>query len=243
MIVLYDTTLVVLSIVVAIVASLTALAIVSATKWSDASQLTKWFAVVNGAIVMGSGIWSMHFIAMMAVQFPIVVHYRALENVLSLALAIVVTGIGLWVVSGHRNSPLYIPVAGLFMGLGIVGMHYLGMAGIVGCGVSYDWAGVALSIAIAVLAATAALWFAFSTRGALATAIGGVVMGLAIAAMHYTAMFATYFSSLDDAVFLAPPYFSQDALAYMMALATTFICAVNVGILAMARFGRTRQAG
>ncbi len=243
MIVLYDMQLVGLSIAIAIIGSLTALAAASAPQWLDSDRLHKVFALANGALVQGSSIWSMHFIAMMAVQFPVLVNYSPPENVLSLLLAIFVTGAGLYVVGGHRTSPMYIPVAGLFMGLGIAGMHYLGMAAIIGCGIRYDSLGVALSIAIAVLASTAALWFTFTARGIVMTVLGGITMGLAIASMHYTAMFATHFAPLKEVVFLSEPLFSQNDLAYLIAAAMLFICTVTMIVLAIARFGRAGRIG
>ena len=82
------------------------------------------------------------------------------------------------------------------MGLGIAGMHYLGMSAIRGCGLAYDLRLVGASLAIAISASMAALWFAFYKRGVVTTLLGGVVQGLAIASMHYTAMAATYFVPL-----------------------------------------------
>ena len=82
------------------------------------------------------------------------------------------------------------------MGLGIAGMHYLGMSAIRGCGLAYDLRLVGASLAIAIGASMAALWFAFYKRGVVMTLLGGVVQGLAIASMHYTAMAATYFVPL-----------------------------------------------
>jgi NO-binding membrane sensor protein with MHYT domain len=91
------------------------------------------------------------------------------------------------------------------MGLGIAGMHYLGMSAIRGCGLAYDFRLVAASVGIAVGASMAALWFAFYKRGFFTTLAGGVVQGLAIASMHSTAMAATFFVPLGVSVELATP--------------------------------------
>ena len=144
-----------------------------------------------GGIVMGGSIWSMHFIAMLALHLPVSISYDPWRTALSLALPIVVTGLSLRIVSREMLGRWSIPVSGLLMGLAISGMHYLGMSAIRGCSVDHHTPGVLLAIAIAIGAATVALWFVFRKRNALETAVGAVVLGLAISGMHYTAMLAT----------------------------------------------------
>jgi NO-binding membrane sensor protein with MHYT domain len=151
------------------------------------------FALANGGLIMGATIWSMHFIAMMAVDFPILVNYNLIVTIASICIAVVATGTGLYLASARKLGGWSIPVGGVCMGLGIAGMHYLGMSAIRGCGLAYDLRLVAASVGIAIGASMAALWFAFYKRGFLTTLAGGVVQGLAIASMHYTAMAATYF--------------------------------------------------
>jgi NO-binding membrane sensor protein with MHYT domain len=111
-------------------------------------------------------------------------------------------------------------------------MHYLGMSAIRGCGLAYDFRLVAASVAIAIVASMAALWFAFYKRGLFTTLAGGGVQGLAIASMHYTAMAATYFVPLDATVRLSAPLFKQSSLAYMIASAMTIIAIGNLLLLA-----------
>src|SRR5262245_57407063 len=192
----YEPILVLLSVGVAILGSLTALAL---TSFSDAADVTpgqRSIALTCGGLIMGATIWSMHFVAMMAVDFPIVVTYNLLETIGSIGIAIVATGAGLYLASTRQLGRLSIPLGGVLMGSGIAGMHYLGMSAIRGCGLNYDYGLVAASIGIAVVASMAALWFAFYKRTLLMTVAGGVVQGLAIASMHYTAMAATYFVPL-----------------------------------------------
>jgi NO-binding membrane sensor protein with MHYT domain len=119
------------------------------------------------------------------------------------------------------------------MGLGIAGMHYLGMSAIRGCGLGYDTTLVAASVGIAVVASMAALWFAFYKRNLLMTVAGGVVQGLAIASMHYTAMAATYFVPLGANVEISAPIFSQSKMAYMIAAGIVIISAVNLSMVAL----------
>jgi NO-binding membrane sensor protein with MHYT domain len=225
----YQPVLVMLSIGIAILGSLTSLAVTSGSHDTGANEsLERAFSLANGGLIMGTTIWSMHFIAMMAVQVPVLINYHILETVLSIGIAIAVTAAGLFVVSGRRFGALSIPGAGVLMGLGIGSMHYLGMGAIRGCGLAYDPALVAASVAIAIVASIAALWFAFHKRSVVATAAGGIVQGLAIASMHYTAMAATSFVPLDRASGLTTPLFSQNLLAFTIAGAVAFVCAGNL---------------
>ncbi|MBO0765640.1 MAG: hypothetical protein J2P50_13780 [Hyphomicrobiaceae bacterium] len=233
MIVSYQPILVLLSIGVAILGSLTALALTAFADAEDAAEGERGVALVSGGLIMGATIWSMHFVAMMAVDFPIVVNYNLLETVGSIVIAIVATGTGLYLASSRRVGALSIPVGGILMGAGIAGMHYLGMGAIRGCGLDYDPTLVSASVGIAIVASMAALWFAFYKRTVVMTVAGGVVQGLAIASMHYTAMAATYFVPLGVDVQIGPPLFSQSRMAYMIAAGIVLISAVNLTMVAL----------
>jgi NO-binding membrane sensor protein with MHYT domain len=242
MTVTYQPVLVLLSIGVAILGSLTALALTSGGRDRDAEAWQTSFALANGGLIMGSTIWSMHFIAMMAVDFPTLVNYNIVETIGSICIAIVATGVGLYLASARTLGGWSIPAGGLFMGLGIAGMHYLGMGAIRGCGLAYDLRLVAASVAIAIGASMAALWFAFYKRGMLTTLAGGVVQGLAITSMHYTAMAATFFVQLGVAVELSTPLFSQSLLAYLIACGIAVVSAGNLALLALISFQQGRSA-
>ncbi|NEB01499.1 MHYT domain-containing protein [Streptomyces sp. SID13726] len=149
-----------------------------------------WLALGSAAI--GSGIWTMHFIAMMGfkvVQAPI--HYDRGITFASLGVAIVMVGIGVFIVGyrGARGTALM--TGGAITGLGIASMHYLGMAGMRLNGkLEYNTVTVAVSVVIAVVAATAALWAAGQVRGFLWSVGASLIMGLAVTGMHYTGMAA-----------------------------------------------------
>ena len=229
----YQPVLVLLSIGVAILGSLTALALTSLSDAEDAADGQRSFALVSGGLIMGATIWSMHFVAMMAVNFPVVVNYNLLETVASIGIAIVATGFGLYLASTRRAGWLSIPLGGVLMGLGIAGMHDLGMSALRGCGLGYELPLVGASFAIAIVASMAALWFAFYKRTVIMTVAGGVVQGLAIASMHYTGMAATYFAPLGADVQVAAPLFSQSRMAYMIAAGIVIISAVNLTMVAL----------
>ncbi|MEW2632216.1 MHYT domain-containing protein [Streptomyces sp. NPDC048389] len=145
-----------------------------------------------GATAIGSGIWSMHFIAMMGFtveETPI--GYDRATTFASLAVGIVMVGIGIFIV-GHRGATrMSLVTGGTITGLGVASMHYLGMAGMRLRGsLEYDTLTVALSVVIAVVAATTALWTAVAVHGFLASLGAALVMGLAVSGMHYTGMAA-----------------------------------------------------
>ncbi|MFE9770097.1 MHYT domain-containing protein [Streptomyces sp. NPDC005931] len=149
-----------------------------------------WLALGTAAI--GSGIWTMHFIAMMGFtvrETPI--HYDRALTFASLAVAVVMVGIGIFIV-GHRGpTGTALFTGGAITGLGIASMHYLGMASMSLDGqLEYDTLTVAASVVIAVAAATAALWAAGRVRGPLWSVGASLVMGLAVTGMHYTGMTA-----------------------------------------------------
>ncbi|MEU7723045.1 MHYT domain-containing protein [Streptomyces tibetensis] len=154
------------------------------------SWKTGWLAL--GAASIGCGIWTMHFIAMIGFHVEETrVRYDAATTVLSLVVAVAVVGVGVFIVGRHGASAVTLAVAGVVTGLGVAGMHYLGMAALrLNGDVGYDPVGVALSVLIAVGAATAALWSAVTIRGFLASLGASLVMGVAVSGMHYTGMAA-----------------------------------------------------
>jgi NO-binding membrane sensor protein with MHYT domain len=186
--------LVALSILVAAFASYTALDLGGHV--ATARGLARRVWLVAAAITMGGGIWSMHFVAMLAFIMPTPMSYDIGLTTLSLMVAIFVTGVGFYVISRKSASLLRLVFSGIFMGLGIVAMHYTGMAAMRGhAEPGYDRIYVALSIIIAIGASTAALWLAFRTTDLGQKVVAAVVMGLAISGMHYTAMWGTIFTA------------------------------------------------
>ncbi|MFC8389936.1 MULTISPECIES: MHYT domain-containing protein [unclassified Streptomyces] len=149
-----------------------------------------WLAL--GAATIGSGIWTMHFVAMTGFTVEgTPIHYDRLITFASLAVAVVMVGIGIFIVGYKGASGTALFTGGAITGLGIASMHYLGMAGMSLDGyLKYDVLTVAASVAIATAAASAALWAAGQVRGFLWSVGASVVMGLAVTGMHYTGMAA-----------------------------------------------------
>src|ERR1700682_2181025 len=190
----HDPYLVGLSILIACFASYTALDLSAHVVPARGFARRVW--LVAAALTMGGGIWSMHFVAMLAFIMPTPMSYDIGLTTLSLVVAIFVTGVGFYVISRQSASPLRLVLSGIFMGLGIAGMHYTGMAAMRGhAELSYDPLFVALSLVVAIGASTAALWLAFRTGELGGKLVAAVVMGLAISGMHYTAIRAAIFTA------------------------------------------------
>ena len=196
---LYNHWLVSLSIVVAILVSYTALRLAARIATSERHGARIWLGI--GAIAMGVGIWSMHFIGMLAFSLPIPLAYNVPTTLGSLALAIITSGFALRITGGQRLTIPRLAGSAVVMGAGISAMHYMGMAAIaVVPGISYDPLLVATSILIAITASFIALWLFYRLRDGsslyqwLTRMAAAVVMGLAISGMHYTAMAASRFA-------------------------------------------------
>ena len=219
----YNPYLVALSILVAVLASYTALDL--GGRVSGAQGIARRVWLWAAAIAMGGGIWSMHFIGMLAFTMPMPMSYDIGLTILSLLVAIVATSGGFYVISRSKGSPLHLILSGIFMGLGIIGMHYTGMAAMRGnIELNYDPLLVALSVVIAIGAATAALWLAFRTTNLGQKLVAAVVMGVAISGMHYTGMEAAIFTAHGEAHDAAS--FDQTNLALAVACITFFILAL-----------------
>jgi len=219
----YDPILVLTSVLIAIMASFTGLRLT--TGISNLGLQERRWAIAKAAIALGSGIWSMHFVGMLAVQLPIVLVYEALPTLISLLIAILVVGLGLIFLHFGVRTRMRIAMAGLLTGIGIVSMHYVGMAAVRGdCIILYDPIGVLLATGIAVLASILALELAYHRRTFGLTLVGAVILGLTITAMHYTAMLWTTFLPGDGIEVVAEPSLSSGMLALVVALSAFVIC-------------------
>jgi NO-binding membrane sensor protein with MHYT domain len=190
----YDPYLVALSILVAGFASYTALDLGGRVAPAQGPTHRIWLA--TAALILGGGIWSMHFVAMLAFVLPMPMSYDVGLTVLSLILAILAASGGFYVISRPGVSRPRLVLSGVFMGIAISGMHYTGMAAMRGpVELSYLRLWVALSVIIAIGAATVSLWLAYRTTEAGQKLAAAIVMGLAISGMHYTGMRATVFTA------------------------------------------------
>lgn len=189
----YNLLLVVLSYVVSVLGSFTALQLAVMIPVAQTGK-QRTAAVLAAGAAMGIGaIWAMHFIAMLACDLGMQVTYDLPRTALSAVIAFAACSAGLWVAGTGVFSGTKLVIGGVCMGLGVAGMHYLGMAAMMMAGdMSYDMDLVAASIAIAVIASIAALWLAFHMRGPAQMVGSALVMGVAVCGMHYTGMAAMH---------------------------------------------------
>jgi len=197
----YDHLEAALSVLIAVSASLAALdlagRVTAANGWNRLAWLT------GGAIAMGSGIWSMHFTAMLAFRLPVPVSYDWPTVLLSLLAGILTSAVALYVTSRRTMGPMQAATGSLTMGAGIAAMHYIGMAAMrLPAAMRFSPLLVALSVALAIAFSLAALLLAFDlreeTRGTPSRKIvSSLAMGAGISTMHFTGMTSARFTPSD----------------------------------------------
>lgn len=194
----YDFRLVALSVFIAVLSSYAALDLAGRVTAARGGIRMVWWA--GGAVAMGIGIWSMHYIGMLAFHLRVAVEYDWPMVLISLLAAIFASAVALFVVSRSRMGPLRALAGSVFMGGGIAAMHYAGMAAMrLPAVCHYSVSLVVLSVFLAVLISFIALWLAFrlredTTAGGWPKTLSAVVMGAAIPVMHYTGMAAVSFA-------------------------------------------------
>ena len=223
----YNPWIVALSYAVAVLASYLALQLTVRVRASR-SLGSDWWTLPVAASILGVGIWSMHFVGMLAFSLPIPVPYDITITFLSLCCSVLASYIALRAVSGDVLDSRNLLASGACMGAGVALMHYTGMRALqVSPGPRYDTTLVVLSIGIAVAASIAALWLCFRLRAGAGTRSrisAAMVMGAAIAAMHYTAMAGTHFAP-DSFCRGNPLTVQNDWLAGTLALFTLLMLA------------------
>ncbi|MEU6083102.1 MHYT domain-containing protein [Streptomyces sp. NPDC047108] len=177
--------------------------------------------LITAASAMGTGIWTMHFAAMLGFAVGgTEIRYDVPLTVLSLVTAMAVVGLGFFVIGYGRNRVRALALGGLTTGIGVAGMHYIGMAALRLHGeIVHHFVPVVLSVVIAVVTATAAFWAALTVRAPVAVAAASLVMGGAVSSMHYTGM-------LGVVVHVTP---SGSALPGVSAMQFIFPLAVGLG--------------
>jgi diguanylate cyclase (GGDEF)-like protein len=232
----YNYCLVLLSILVAVVVSHTALRLAARLARAKGSSVQLWLA--GGAVAMGTGIWSTHFIGMLAFTLPIPLSYGLTATLGSLGLAIFTSGFALKLASKPEASKVRLASGALVMGAGICAMHYVGMTSIqVVPMIQYEPGLVAASAAVAIAASFVALWL-FTNLGTQdtwqmrATRIGAAfLMGLAISGMHYTGMAASRFAANSYCITPAGSGMDSRWLALVIASLTLGLLAITTILL------------
>jgi len=227
----YQPWLVAVSILVGILASYTALSL--AMRVRQAQRRARYVWVAGGAMAMGSGIWAMHFVGMQAFRLPLPIGYDTTTTFVSWLLPVVASGLALWQLRYRTVRPRHLVASALLMGLAINAMHYTGMASMqMHPSITYSPWLFALSVAIAIGASALALQIGMRmqegarSRRTLQLA-ASVVMGGAIAGMHYTGMAAAHFApgSVCGAALVGV---DQDYLAALVTITTVALLSITL---------------
>ncbi len=183
----HDFWLILLSIAIAVQGSFVGLSL--AAGFDQTSGFPRRLALAGSALTLATGIWSMHFVGLLAASFPSAVDYLALPTLLSFLICVIVVGVGVYAAVSLPGPRLRIGVGAVAMGLGISAMHYVGMSAVHLAGpIYYNAASVLTSVTVAICASAFALIALGSRPNRLRLFLGATVLGLAIAGMHYTAM-------------------------------------------------------
>ncbi|MFF0827007.1 EAL domain-containing protein [Brevibacillus sp. NPDC003359] len=227
----YDSFLVILSYLIAVAASFSALNLAARVSTSKGKHQLLW--LIFGATTMGLGIWFMHFVGMLALTLPIKVLYDMKYVILSVVLAIFVSSIALFTVTKSNLNERQLGIAGILMAAGISGMHYVGMAAMI-IEITYNTWIVILSVIIAATASAAALWLLFyfrrdQSKYAYVYKLGSsLIMGAAIAGMHYTGMVAAHFYVTEMPTTEVETQIESETLAYIIVLATFLLIGITL---------------
>ncbi len=199
----YKLELVVLSYIIASIASHTALSVSDRFRESETENRALW--LLMGSVSLGLGIWAMHFVGMLAFSLPVAVSYRLSITLVSVIPAILASAMVIWNLSHPNWSTKQLIVSGFLMGIGIAVMHYVGMTAMqMTATMAYDPVLFVLSLVVAISLATLALYSKAVTIGRassqydiLLKIFSSMIMGAAIAGMHYTSMWSVYFFPSD----------------------------------------------
>lgn len=229
----YQWSLVAFSVLIAILASYTTLRLAYRLAWASRSSRPWWIA--GGALAMGIGIWAMHFVGMLALHLPVPVAYDPALTALSVLPAILAAAIALHTLGRRGDDAQARLIASVLMGLGIVAMHYSGMHAMrMAPPIVYDPWLFALSVLIAVGASRAALGLVFQERTQAGMPFarrlaGAVLMGLAIAGMHYTGMAAASFAP-DAVCTAAETGLGGNAIGLFVGLVAVLVLAASLAL-------------
>src|SRR5258708_4901726 len=201
---------------------------------STGSARIRWLVVAAFSIGI-TGIWVMHFIAMLGFAIPgETIRYNVPVTLLSMLLAVAFVLIGVLVVGRGKATVRRLLIAGVVTGLGVAAMHYTGMLAMRMPGrTSYGPQLFAASIVIAIVAATAALWFTLRLRGLWSTLGAAAIMGVAVCGMHYTGMAAVRVAP-PDGMLTATAWASAQALLLPLIIGVSLTTFVLTATLALA---------
>ncbi len=236
----YESLLVTLSVVTAILASYAALQISRIVRRKELSIYSKWRWLAAGALTMGIGIWSMHFIGMLAFSLPVPIQYDPRLTMISVVPGILASAVVMHVLATHEGRLWRINISGFIQAVGIGAMHYTGMAAMIAdVEMRYHGGIFAFSLLLAHLLATGSLYVQHrvldhshvSKSNQPETLLAALIMGLAISGMHYTGMAAAYYLPYEGTTRLHQDLISLEALVGLILLGTGSILIVTLVVV------------
>lgn len=232
----YEPRLVALSILIAVLTAFAALNLVQRVALSPRGIARAW--LVGGALITGAGLWSMHFVGLLAFQLPITVVYHVPTMLFSLGIAVLVAFFALWIAGGPRMGALRLALAGLCMSIGFACMHYSGLFAMqIVPAIFYDPKLFLYSMAAAAAASWLMLGLASALRESLSTGMllaragAGIVIGASLSGMHYIGMAAARFEPDSYCLGAVPGELGGDSSNLLILIATTSVLAVVTVLL------------
>ena len=202
--------LVAMACIVAVVAGFTGLSLTRDLSAKPVNE--RKIAVALAAIALGGGIWAMHFIAMLGLKLPILFYYDAAITLVSALTAILIVGGALILLHFTRRTPAIITLAGAVVGIGVLVMHYIGMAGLELCRATYTPVGVVMSSLVAIGLCILAIWIAYGQRTKRNILLGTLCFAAAVCSVHFLAMAGTEFVAVPGVSEFGPSM-SNETLA------------------------------
>ncbi len=232
--------LVVLSVVVAIQGAYVGLSL--AVQVAEAAGVRRRLLLAAAALSLAVAIWAMHFVGMLAVRLPFPVDYLVLPTLLSFLVCVIVVGAAIFAASAGPLTPPRLGASAVFMGLGIVSMHYIGMWALhASAHMTHAPAFVAASVVIAIAASGLALFLAGGRSGRPPLILSATALGCAISGMHYTAMAGLSITPHEE-VLVSAPALSTDLLAIVVAVVAFAVSGIFLLALVPERRGQMAEA-
>ena len=217
----YDITLVAAALCVSMIAAFTGLTLTQGLSALPHTQRKVFVSMA--ALALGGGIWSTHFIAMLALQLPVDIGYDPLFTLASVMFAVLLVGVALLLMHFSQRNRRNIIISGVLIGAGIVSMHFVGMLGIRGCIPQFEDMGKLVSSLVAEAMGVAAIQISYGRRTQGSIVFGTIVFGLSVVLTHFAAMYWTGFARLPQDIVIEPSI-SDGQLAMIVILAAFVIC-------------------
>lgn len=233
----YSYWLVALSVIISMMSAFTGLTLTNGL--SLQSQGQKQLRIIMASIALGGGIWSMHFVAMLAMQFGIPVFYQVIETAASAFIAILLSGLALLILHFGRRTQTAIYLAGTILGLGIVCMHYVGLLAIEGCTPVFSPYAPIVAGVLAIGMGIAAIQIAYGRRTERNLLVATLMFGASVAVVHFAAMTWTTFEQTETVASLVPVL--DNAQVAIFVLLSVFVISGAFLLSGASFFGKAMQ--